>query len=231
MPRNTAEALRTFPLLRNASEETLARLAGTALSEELGYGEFVWRASETPSRIAFLRRGIIEIVRLTAAGGEVTLALFGPRECPGLFAALDGRKYPADARVLSEGAELVWLQRDALLQAVDADPGLGRALSEVLRQHTAVLREKVDVLTAGEVPQRLAMLFVVLLERFGDEGAGGELQLPVVLSRRALARLVNARVETVIRVLSKWDRESFVETSEQGFVVHDTGRLHAEAGR
>ncbi|MBL8742920.1 MAG: Crp/Fnr family transcriptional regulator [Myxococcales bacterium] len=104
-------------------------------------------------------------------------------------------------------------------------------MSEVLRQHNAVLREKVDVLTAGEVPQRLATLFLVLLERFGDEGDQGELQLPVVLSRRVLARLVNARVETVIRVLSKWDKESFVETSDQGFIVRDTGRLHAEAGR
>ncbi|MFO0552706.1 MAG: Crp/Fnr family transcriptional regulator [Polyangiaceae bacterium] len=227
----TPEALRQFPLLRYASDETLARLVAVAEKTEFAYGDIVWHAAEEPLKVGLLRRGIIEIVRVTATGAEVTLALFGPRECPGLFAVLDGKKFPADARVLSEVAEIVWLPRDPLLEAIDRDPGLARAMSEVLRHHTGVLREKVDVLTAGEVPQRLAMLFLVLLDRFGDEGPGGELQLPVVLSRRALARLVNARVETVIRVLSKWDKESFVETSDQGFVVRDTDRLHVEAGR
>ncbi len=226
-----AETFRTFPLLRHASSATLEALAAETETKQLTCGELLWRAGDVPTRVFLLRRGLIEIVRVTAGGAEVGLALFGPRECPGLFAALDGRQFPADARVLSESAEVMEVPRLRLLEVVDADPELGRAMSKVLRHHNAVLREKMDVLTAGEVPQRLATLFLVLLERFGDEGEHGEQQLPVVLARRVLARLVSARVETVIRVLSKWDKEAFVETSEHGFIVHDTSRLRAEAGR
>jgi len=225
------EGLRQFPLFRQASDLTLARLSDLSESASYGYGDLLWRAADVPLRVGLLRKGIVEVVRCTALGGEVTLALFGPRECPGLFAALDGKPYPAQARVLTETAEILWIPRADLLSAVERDVAIGRAMSEVLRQHTAVLREKVDILTAGEVPQRLATLFVVLLERFGDEGPQGELQLPLALSRRAFARLVNARVETVIRVLSKWDKDHFVETTEHGFTVRDTSRLHAEAGR
>lgn len=218
-------------MLRHASDATLQVLAKETELLRLESDDFLWRAGDVPSRVFLLKRGLVEVVRSTPGGAEVALALFGPRECPGLFASLDGRRFPADARVLTEVAEVLLVHRQPLLDLVDRDPGLGRALSEVLRQHNAVLREKVDVLTAGEVPQRLATLFLVLLERFGDEGLGGEQQLPVVLSRRALARLVSARVETVIRVLSRWDKESFVETFEHGFIVHDTRRLRAEAGR
>lgn len=230
MPR-LAESFRAFSLLRQASSATLEALAGETETRQVPCGEFLWRAGSVPTHVFLLRRGLVEIVRPTASGAEVGLALFGARECPGLFASLDGREFPADARVLSESAEVMEVPRLRLLEVVDADPEVGRAMSEVLRHHNAVLREKVDVLTAGEVPQRLATLFLVLLERFGDEGEHGEQQLPMVLARSVLARLVNARVETVIRVLSKWDKEAFVKTSPRGFIVHDTGRLRAEAGR
>lgn len=224
-------ALRTFPLLRQASPEAVDRLAARAQRLELTLDQRLWTSGEMPTSLHFLRRGLVEMVRLMPSGAETSLALFGPRECPGLFAALDARPYPADARVLSESAELLTVARDALLAEVDADPALGRALNQVLRHHNAVLREKVDILTAGEVPQRLATLLIVLSERFGDEGDTGELSLPIVLARGVLARLVGARVETVIRVLSKWDKEGFVTTTDNGFTVHDPKRLRSEAGR
>ncbi|MBL8743438.1 MAG: cyclic nucleotide-binding domain-containing protein, partial [Myxococcales bacterium] len=87
----TPDSLRSFPLLRFASGESLGRLAAAAEAKVLEHGELIWRAGEIPSRVWFLRRGLIEVVRVTAGGAEVGLALFGPRECPGLFAALDGR--------------------------------------------------------------------------------------------------------------------------------------------
>ena len=58
----------------------------------------------------------------------------------------------------------------------------------------------------------------------------GELIVPITLSRRVVARLVGARVETVIRVLSRWEKEAFIETHEEGgFVVRDVSRLKNEA--
>ncbi|HNO59057.1 MAG TPA: Crp/Fnr family transcriptional regulator, partial [Plasticicumulans sp.] len=119
------------------------------------------------------------ITRTTPDGDEVGLALFGPRECPGLFASLEGKKFPAGARCLSDDAEVLRLDRTALLHVVDRDSAVTRALGGVLQHHNAVLREKVEVLTAGEVPQRLATLFHLLAERFGDERESGELSIPL----------------------------------------------------
>lgn len=224
----TPDKLKGFPLFRQASAETLRDLAAATVLTTLAQGDHLWRVGDAPSHGYFLARGLIEITRATPDGEEVGLALFGPRECPGLFASLEGKKFPAGARCLSDDAEVLRVDRSALLHAVDRDSAVTRALGAVLQHHNAVLREKVEVLTAGEVPQRLATLFHLLAERFGDERETGELSIPLTLTRRVIARLVGVRVETVIRVLSRWEREGFVETSDEGFLVRDPARLRAE---
>ncbi len=218
------ELLRAFPLFRSASLETLSALAATAQTQKLSHGDCVWQEGDCPAQVYMLARGLVEIVRSGPNGDDVTLALFGPRECPGLFAAVEGRPFPAAARVISEDAELRYVPRQAFATAIDRDPALSRALGQVMNQHNSILREKVEVLTAGEVPQRLLTLFEVLGARFGDEGEDGALHIPIALTRRVIARLVGARVETVIRVLSRWEKEERVLTTKDGFVV---GNLEA----
>lgn len=228
MAASITDKLRGFPLFRQAQAETLRDVAGSTVATTFSHGETLWRPGDVPAHGYFLTRGLIEITRATPDGEEIGLALFGPRECPGLFAALEGKKFPAGARCLSEDAEVLRVERTALLHAIDHDPSVTRAMGEVLRQHNGILREKIEVVTAGEVPQRLATLFSVLAERFGDENEQGELSIPLTLTRRVIARLVGVRVETVIRVLSKWEKEGFVETSEDGFLVRNPERLRAE---
>jgi len=55
----------------------------------------------------------------------------------------------------------------------------------------------------------------------------GSIVVPVALSRRELARIVGATVETVIRTMSRWGREGIVETTSSGFVVRDPAALRA----
>jgi hypothetical protein len=49
--------------------------------------------------------------------------------------------------------------------------------------------------------------------------------VPVVLSRGELSSLVGARVETVIRVLSRWQKQGMVETSREGFWLREPAAL------
>jgi CRP/FNR family transcriptional regulator len=70
-------------------------------------------------------------------------------------------------------------------------------------------------------------LLLTLAERFGDEQEGHGTLVPVVLSRGELSSLVGARVETVIRVLSRWQKQGLLETSREGFLLRDIGALAA----
>lgn len=91
--------------------------------------------------------------------------------------------------------------------------------------HVRTLRDKIDVMSAGSVPQRLASLLIGLVERFGDEAEDGSTILPIPLGRTDLALLVGTTVETAIRAMRKWQKDGIVDTVEGGFVLRDLAAL------
>ncbi|MFO0635101.1 MAG: Crp/Fnr family transcriptional regulator [Nannocystaceae bacterium] len=222
----TATLLASTPLLRAASPESAARLARAASSSEHAEDEVLWRAGEPASALTIIRRGLVQIVKHGAPVS--TLGLFGPRECPGLVAVLGPGRYPADALAVSERLELIHVPAPELQAVLEHDHALAEAARRQLVAASQMLLAKIDMLTAGEVPQRLATLFLHLADRFGDTFSEGETRIPVVLSRTVLARLVGARSETVIRVMTRWEREGALSTERDGFVIRDRAWLVSE---
>jgi CRP-like cAMP-binding protein len=161
-------------------------------------------------------------------GGDTILAIFGPRESIGTMAALERRPYPADAIAVTD-VDVLTIPAESVLEAMRVHAPVVAAVNASLVEHTRALQMKIRIMTAGAVPRRLATLVVHLVERFGDEMEGGAIFVPVVLSRGELARTVGATLETTIRTTSRWKRQGLVETTAEGFVVHDLEALHALA--
>jgi CRP/FNR family transcriptional regulator len=55
--------------------------------------------------------------------------------------------------------------------------------------------------------------------------------VPLRLSRGDLADMVGCRVETTIRVMTRWQREGVVETQREGLVIRDRVLLAEAAHR
>lgn len=222
-------SLHATGLLRHVSAELGSQLAARARETRHVEGETLWRAGDAAHELTFIRRGLVQIIKPAASGPAATLGLFGPHECVGLVAVLGPHRYPADAVAISERVELLHLPAEDFRAAMQQEPALADATHRSLVQASQMLLAKIDVLTAGEVPQRLATLFLHLADRFGDVFAGDELRIPVALSRGVLARLVGARSETVIRVMSRWEREGLLRTEADGFAARGRAWLLEQA--
>lgn len=221
----TVASLRPFPLLRSGSEEAVAALAARAERFSFVHGAQIWRTGDKADQTHFVVRGLVQALKRLPNGNEASLGLFGPFEVAGIFAILGPGIYPADAIAASDEVQLIRVPTTALKAAIAADSAIARSTNDVLVTHAQLLRAKIDVLTAGEIPHRLATLLLHLADRFGDVTEEGQLVIPVVLSRGNLARLVGAREESVIRVMTRWDREGLVKTVKTGFLVKTTADL------
>ena len=82
-----------------------------------------------------------------------------------------------------------------------------------------VISRGIDVLTAGPVHQRMAVFFLNLTDRFGDEREDGTHRIPFGLPRQLVASYVNARVETVIRTITSWRREGLLHMEREHVVI------------
>lgn len=219
--------LRGSSLFRGLAPRHLEGLERASHRRAVERGEALFRAGDEADSITLITVGLVKVVRYLPDTTETILGLFGPRELVGLIAALQGHAYPATAIALSQRVEVLSVRSAAVLEVMRQETALALTINQALIYQAKILHEKIDVMSAGAVPQRLASLLLTLAERFGDEQEGHSTLVPVVLSRGELSSLVGARVETVIRVLSRWQKQGILETSREGFLLRDISALAA----
>lgn len=224
-PEDIVPRLLANPLFREVSHERLREFARETTLRSFEEGHALWRAGERATHLTLILRGLVQVLRRLPNGDVSMVGLFGPREPIGTVAVIHRRPYPAEAVALSEVVEVLCVRAEPVLTVMSADPSLALAFNRVLCDTSTVLRGRIEVLSAGSVPQRLATLLLQLADRFGDTGDDGVVRIPVALSRGALARLVSARVETVIRTASEWQKRSLMGSDGGGFELFDVPTL------
>jgi CRP/FNR family transcriptional regulator len=225
------QILQRTPALAGVEPAVLARLAAVASIRRFGRGALVWRAGDEACNFNVVKAGLVKVVRTGGGGRRALCGLFGPPESIGDVVLLKGSPYPADAVVASESASLLTIPRAAFLAGVESCPQVGVSIACAIHSKLCALHDSIEVLSAGAVEARLATALLKLYERFGDDFEDGTSSVPVALARRELADLVSTAAETVIRTMSRWEREGLVATLENGFLLLKRGELEAVAGR
>lgn len=219
-------SLARTPVLAGASSDVLNGLAREATTRTLRRGEVVWHTGDLPTDFIVLAQGLVKVMRVTAAGKGVFCACFGAPQSIGDAAVIKGIPYPATVSVLTPRAALVCVPAPLFLDALTRNPELSLQLAANMREKLGALHDKIDVLSAGAVDARLAMTLLKLSGQYGDElEDGGEL-LPIMLTRRELSEIAATSLETVVRIMKRWERAGVLETQQQGFVIRDAAALH-----
>lgn len=212
-------SLRASRIFGKLDESQLLVFARSANRDKLKRGDVLWRAGDAPSSITIITSGLVKICKPLRPGMSTIVGLFGPRESIGDMAVVSGRVYPAEAVAASDRVELLRIEKTTVLEAMERDSAVAMAVNRSLVEHSNALQDKIRVLAAGAVDQRLATLLLHLAERFGDEQEDETTFIPVVLSRAELSLLVGATIETTIRIMSRWQKEGLVQTRPDGFVL------------
>lgn len=217
--RRLAERLAVLTPFTGVALEDLARLSRGARHRRLKAGETLWRSHERADHFAVVEAGVVQIRQTTSAGDGILLGLFRAGDVVGLSAALEGNVFPADAIAMGGGVELVSIRAEALRNVLAHSVAVARAVNLALLEHTAALRAKIDIVSAGSVPRRLAALMSYLIERFGTPIGTDTFFVELSLSREDIGQAVSARAETVIRILSRWHKAGWIADRPGGVVI------------
>ncbi|HEY8432529.1 MAG TPA: Crp/Fnr family transcriptional regulator [Sandaracinaceae bacterium] len=224
-----ARLLACTRLFRGLDAARARALAEHASVHRLRQGAPLWREGQRAEHFHVVLRGVLELQRVVPGADTNLVAWFGPGESPGVPAALERARYVATSYAAAPIVEVLRVRAEPVLEALPSDPALAFAMNRALLDHCRLLHAKIDVLAAGTVPRRLAALFVDLAERFGDEMEDGSTFVPLVLSRAQIATYVGARVETVIRCCTGWDRAGLLAKRTNGFAIPCLTALEAIA--
>ncbi|MCB0338529.1 MAG: Crp/Fnr family transcriptional regulator, partial [Bdellovibrionales bacterium] len=165
---------------------------------------------DSPSFI--VKSGRVALLKSSASGKDLTVALLPPGDIFSVAMALDGNPTPYTAK--SHGETVVLrTPTDLLRSALSENPALYRELYEELalrmqRAHDFSLRlahEQVDV--------RIASALVELAAEFGASKSGTKERI-VIVTRQQLAQIAGTTPETAIRVTRAMEEDKILDLSQ-----------------
>jgi CRP/FNR family transcriptional regulator, nitrogen oxide reductase regulator len=211
------ELLSHATIFRTLSLENRRRLAAVSVVCFFHRGDCIFSEDDEASSLYTVLNGRVKIVKLTPAGQEAILEVFGPGDPLGAVAAYERRPYPASA-VAMEDVTCLRIESGAFFSLLEQHPSLVRSVLSGLNLRLVELTKRIAELTGGRVENRIARLLIRLSREFGRPDRGG-IFIRMALTRQELADMTGTTVETCIRVMSRWTKEGVIRTDEDGFVV------------
>ena len=215
------------PLVAGLGAEVVRSAAAQARLRSVRLGEHIWRAGARAEHFQVVVAGMVKLVDPGLAMRPTLFDVFGPGEALGYWVAYDGGPYIGDATPLTAHVETLLIPAAVLREATARDHAASLAMTSAALAHARALRAKLAVMCAGNVHQRLAALLLDLHRRFGAVAANGAWTIPVPLTRRDLSFAVGATLETVIRAMSRWQKQGVLETHAAGFTLRSPATLTA----
>jgi CRP/FNR family transcriptional regulator len=223
VPATVEDLLRTTPIFRRLGADDRARIAAATRSKTFEKGETIFEEASPSDFFYTIASGRVKVFKMTPAGKDVILELFGPGDPFGAVAVYEGRPFPASAVALEETTCLM-IPRQAFFALLEQHPTLVRGLLLGLTHRLIELTNRLAELSGGRVEPRFARLFLKLATEMGRPDRGGTF-IPMALSRQELADMTGTTIETCIRIMSRWGKQDLVRTEKDGFTVLDPRAL------
>jgi CRP/FNR family transcriptional regulator len=195
-----------IPLFQGLDRKHYDELAMIVTDQGFQKGDSIFAEEDEGTGFYVVISGRVKIFKLSPEGKEQILHIFGPGEPFGEVAVFTGRKFPASAEALEE-TRAFFFARKEFMDLIRRDPSLAMNMLAVLSQRLRRFSALIENLSLKEVPGRLAGYLLYLQE---EKKGGGDLLLEI--PKNQLASLLGTIPETLSRILSRMNREGFIDS-------------------
>jgi len=210
----TIDILAASPLFHGLPLEQLAAVRAIAVARGYDRGETVFAEGDSGAGFYLVADGKVKIFKLSPAGKEHSLHIFGPGEPFGEVAAFHGQPFPASAETLAPSRLLYFPRADFATLMTDSAIAMNLLAVMVLRLRR--FASQIENLSLKEVPSRLASYLLYLSEEQDNRS-----QVSLDISKGQLASLLGTSPETLSRIFAKMTEEGLIEVRGRVIVLKD----------
>jgi CRP/FNR family transcriptional regulator len=189
-------------------------------------GEMIFFVNDRPAGLYCIRHGNVKVYKVGGDGREQIIRLVGAGEILGYRSLIAGTPYSSFAMPIEE-THICFIPRSELMSLLTTDAAFSMRMMGLLSNELRSAEERIVEIAQKPVRERLAETLVVLLEKYGVE-ADGE-SLGIRLTREELANIVGTATESVIRLLSEFNRDGLIEIRGRKLRIVDREGLLAMA--
>lgn len=194
-------------------------------------GDLLWQQDDAAASFVIVLDGVIELLATYKTMKSQLLGVFGPGDVIGLSDLIKHGRHQTTAKISSRYATvlLVPLKPDESPFETPLKLEFKNWVVKQLLVHEQILKDKIFILSAGRLHNKLVVLFKSLITRFAKNASGSVIVLPLSMTKTQIAKLVDSRVETVIRALNKWERADYIEINSDQLRLKNFDKLKKSA--
>ena len=176
----------------------------------------VYSQGEQADAIYFIQTGKVKVSVLSAQGKEAVLAMRGPREFFG-EACLVGQPFRISTATTTESSTVFGVQKQAMLQALHAQPELSEKFTAALLARNIDLEEDLCDQLFNHSEKRLARV-LLKLSRLGQHADMLDAKMPR-LTHETLAEMVGTTRSRITFFMNKFRKLGLIEYTGKGDVT------------
>lgn len=188
-------------------ESQITAIADIAVEKKYKRGQTIFFEGDLGIGFFMVGEGKVKIFKVSPAGKEHILHIFGAGEPFGEVPVFHGQPFPANAEALANTTTL-FFPRDRFVLLVEQNPSIALNMLAVLSFRLRRFAAQIENLSLKEVPARLAGYLIYLSE---EQNNDKEVELDI--SKGQLASLLGTIPETLSRMFAKMSEENLIKVN------------------
>jgi CRP-like cAMP-binding protein/CheY-like chemotaxis protein len=169
----------------------------------------IYKEGAFPKGIYFVSKGKVKTYQTNELGKELITELHKEGDFFGYLSLLHDEQYTSSAAAL-EDSEIYMIPKEDFFSLIYKNSEVSKRFIEILSNNLREKEKELVKLAYNSVRKRVAEVLVKLFDKYKKEG---DQKFSMNVSREDLSNMVGTATETVIRTLSDFKEEKYIEIS------------------
>lgn len=201
--------------------EDLKKLAVEKKSKIYKKRAVIYEETDNPRNLYFLKSGQVKIYKGNEDGKELIIEIIGEGQFFGFSDLIQETLYHESAAALEE-TEVVMIPKNDFLELLHKNRDVTGQMIKILANNITEKEEQLIQLAYNSVRKRVADALLLLHQKNNGDA--------IQILRDDLARIVGTAKESVIRMLSEFKDDGYIEISEGGIKILNVKKLETMPG-
>ena len=209
--------IRTHPLFRHLVEQELQEIMLNKITETYKRGSVVYQEGNRMKGFCCVQSGIIKIYQTGFDGKEQIIRFAKPGDIIGYRSVVSNEPACTTTEVIEE-AVLCQIPTEILLNLVKTNGNFAVELMKLTCKELGEANSYITDIAQKTVKERLAEILIHLDDEFGVDSQG---VLKISLTREELSNIVGTATESIIRLLSEFKSQAYIEINGRKIKILD----------
>ena len=206
-------SIQTF--MTTATGQVFEQVTKNHRTKHFALKEHIFREADAPVYLYFLNKGKVKTYKINEDGKEYITGLYNAGEFFGYASLLEFANYSDSAQVIDD-AEVLLIPKDDFHHLMNSNSEVIGSFIKLLADNIHQKEEQLIDLAYSSVRKRVANALVQVYDKYNAEERK---EFTISLGREDIASMVGTATETVIRALSEFKQDGYIESKGRDILI------------